>query len=364
MEAMNHSLSGGGRPAAMGPPPGLARYGSAPGSFLAGIADSVMASSGGSGSGSERSPASAGSERMMTRFFTGDSHCLTSESSYRSPEGDATAGSPLVRHSSLPSAFFSHQLADQGEYRFNSLRLSNPMPDEDGLRFGLNLLSLPAGLSSARMIGNYSQAGTENLHVLAHRRQRAQWGFSRQDSLSQISELSIPEVEESDTYHDSDEAAGNASQSYISSNFQLGSWDDTNSITFSAPQSKRIKCNNEDIVASLGDIHSQFSLPRTSSELSELEKYVQIQQDSVPCRVRAKRGCATHPRSIAERERRTRISKRLRKLQDLVPNMDKQTSTSDMLELAIQHIKELQSQVQNLKQEQTNCTCTSKQEKA
>ncbi|XP_042429322.1 transcription factor bHLH128-like isoform X2 [Zingiber officinale] len=330
---MNHSLSGGGRPAAMGPPPGLARYGSAPGSFLAGIADSVMASSGGSGSGSERSPASAGSERMMTRFFTGDSHCLTSESSYRSPEGDATAGSPLVRHSSLPSAFFSHQLADQG-------------------------------LSSARMIGNYSQAGTENLHVLAHRRQRAQWGFSRQDSLSQISELSIPEVEESDTYHDSDEAAGNASQSYISSNFQLGSWDDTNSITFSAPQSKRIKCNNEDIVASLGDIHSQFSLPRTSSELSELEKYVQIQQDSVPCRVRAKRGCATHPRSIAERERRTRISKRLRKLQDLVPNMDKQTSTSDMLELAIQHIKELQSQVQNLKQEQTNCTCTSKQEKA
>lgn len=26
-----------------------------------------------------------------------------------------------------------------------------------------------------------------------------------------------------------------------------------------------------------------------------------ILEDSVPCRVRAKRGCATHPRSIAER---------------------------------------------------------------
>ncbi|KAL3652187.1 hypothetical protein CASFOL_001868 [Castilleja foliolosa] len=38
---------------------------------------------------------------------------------------------------------------------------------------------------------------------------------------------------------------------------------------------------------------------------------------------RAKRGCATHPRSIAERVRRTRISDRIRKLQDLVPNMDK-----------------------------------------
>ncbi|KAL9281155.1 Transcription factor bHLH80 [Arabidopsis thaliana] len=30
-----------------------------------------------------------------------------------------------------------------------------------------------------------------------------------------------------------------------------------------------------------------------------------IFEDSVPCRVRAKRGCATHPRSIAERVRRT-----------------------------------------------------------
>ncbi|KOM51329.1 hypothetical protein LR48_Vigan08g215600 [Vigna angularis] len=46
-------------------------------------------------------------------------------------------------------------------------------------------------------------------------------------------------------------------------------------------------------------------------------------EDSVPCRVRAKRGCATHPRSIAERVRRTRISDRIRKLQELVPNMDK-----------------------------------------
>uniref|UniRef100_A0A6N2MSL4 BHLH domain-containing protein n=1 Tax=Salix viminalis TaxID=40686 RepID=A0A6N2MSL4_SALVM len=53
-------------------------------------------------------------------------------------------------------------------------------------------------------------------------------------------------------------------------------------------------------------------------------------EESVPCRIRAKRGCATHPRSIAERVRRTRISDRIRKLQDLVPNMDKQTNTADM----------------------------------
>eukprot|EP00249_Psilotum_nudum_P007507 c20611_g1_i2 orf=459-1535(+) len=40
-----------------------------------------------------------------------------------------------------------------------------------------------------------------------------------------------------------------------------------------------------------------------------------------PCQARAKRGCATHPRSIAERLRRTRISEKMRKLHELVPNM-------------------------------------------
>lgn len=43
-----------------------------------------------------------------------------------------------------------------------------------------------------------------------------------------------------------------------------------------------------------------LSLPKTSSEMAAIEKFLQF-QDSVPCKIRAKRGCATHPRSIAER---------------------------------------------------------------
>lgn len=39
-----------------------------------------------------------------------------------------------------------------------------------------------------------------------------------------------------------------------------------------------------------------------SSSLTEMD-LDKILEDSVPCRVRAKRGCATHPRSIAERVR-------------------------------------------------------------
>ncbi|CAM8999650.1 unnamed protein product [Rhodiola kirilowii] len=85
-------------------------------------------------------------------------------------------------------------------------------------------------------------------------------------------------------------------------------------------------------------------------------------EDSVPCRVRAKRGCATHPRSIAERVRRTRISDRIRKLQDLVPNMDKQTNTADMLDEAVEYVKYLQKQIQELTDQQKNCKCSSKEQ--
>uniref|UniRef100_A0A1J3HNC5 Transcription factor bHLH80 n=1 Tax=Noccaea caerulescens TaxID=107243 RepID=A0A1J3HNC5_NOCCA len=87
-----------------------------------------------------------------------------------------------------------------------------------------------------------------------------------------------------------------------------------------------------------------------------------ILEDSVPCRVRAKRGCATHPRSIAERVRRTRISDRIRRLQELVPNMDKQTNTADMLEEAVEYVKALQSQIQELAEQQKRCRCKPKEE--
>uniref|UniRef100_A0A803L002 BHLH domain-containing protein n=1 Tax=Chenopodium quinoa TaxID=63459 RepID=A0A803L002_CHEQI len=97
----------------------------------------------------------------------------------------------------------------------------------------------------------------------------------------------------------------------------------------------------------------------TASSLVEMEME-KLLEDSVPCRVRAKRGCATHPRSIAERVRRTRISDRIRKLQELVPNMDKQTNTADMLEEAVEYVKNLQKQIQDLTEQQKKCKCVVK----
>ncbi|GER45190.1 basic helix-loop-helix (bHLH) DNA-bindingsuperfamily protein [Striga asiatica] len=105
---------------------------------------------------------------------------------------------------------------------------------------------------------------------------------------------------------------------------------------------------------------SHMSLPKTSSEMATVENYLHFQQEStvVPCQIRAKRGCATHPRSIAERMRRTRISDNMKKLQDLFPSMDKQINTADMLDLAVEYIKDLQKQVQALTDTKTKCVCS------
>ncbi|KAJ0704573.1 putative transcription factor bHLH family [Helianthus annuus] len=150
-------------------------------------------------------------------------------------------------------------------------------------------------------------------------------------------------------------------------NYPGGSWDDspmlTDGLFLNEFEENQEKLNDQGRItqathAPTGLTH-QLSLPTSSTELSVKEKLMHF-QDNVPLRSRAKRGCATHPRSIAERVRRTRISERMRKLQDLVPNMEKQTSTADMLDLAVEYIKELQNQVETLSDRQRKCTCPHK----
>ncbi|KAK9015245.1 hypothetical protein V6N11_006361 [Hibiscus sabdariffa] len=97
-----------------------------------------------------------------------------------------------------------------------------------------------------------------------------------------------------------------------------------------------------------------LSLPKTYEETDVVETFWQF-QGSVPCKIRAKRGCATHPRSIAERVRRMWISERMRKLQGLFPNIDKQTNTADMLDMAVEYIKDLQRQT--LREAKAKCSC-------
>ncbi|XVF37798.1 hypothetical protein REPUB_Repub20aG0041900 [Reevesia pubescens] len=224
----------------------------------------------------------------------------------------APSSSSLLRQRSSPAGFLSH-------------------------------LNTENGFSVTRGTRNYSSQGGANVnsgHGVS--RLKSQLSFTRQDSLSQISEVSenlVDGVTSSSNHH-------NAAHSFAAAGFGMDSWDNTNSIVFSAPTSKRAKNMDGDIYNCLNALETQFSLPQTTLEMATVEKLLHIPEDSVPCKIRAKRGFATHPRSIAERERRTRISGKLKKLQDLVPNMDKQTSYADMLDLAVQHIKGLQNEVQ------------------
>ncbi|KAL5678063.1 hypothetical protein ACJX0J_014194, partial [Zea mays] len=202
-----------------------------------------------------------------------------------------------------------------------------PRSSEHGQRFGYGAM-LRAGMATAD-----SLAGSGS-------RLKGQLSFSsRQGSLmSQISEMDSEEVGGS-----SPEAAGGG-RGYIPG-YPMGSgsgWEDSSALM--SDNLSGLKRPRDSSEPGQSRITHQFSLPKTSSEMASIDKFLQF-QDAVPCKIRAKRGCATHPRSIAERVRRTKISERIRKLQELVPNMDKQTNTSDMLDLAVDYIKELQKQV-------------------
>ncbi|KAL8216551.1 hypothetical protein R6Q57_023388 [Mikania cordata] len=235
---------------------GLARYRSAPVSFLNTTADSVI---NGSETGQQQHTVGnhmvngGGSAGTPTRFFsppdTTSSQLSSQATSFRLNEF-ATAfnglkpanqsSSPLFRHGSSPAGFL------------NTLVSSTPVTDGRGSRL------------------------------------RSQISFAGTRSFSQLSrkETNV-----------------------------------TNPIVFSSSTSHNKRALEPEF---------NFGLLESGLDGTTLE----LPHDSVPCKIRAKRGCATHPRSIAERERRTRISGKLKKLQDLVPNMDK-----------------------NLKKELQNCSC-------
>ncbi|MED6130891.1 hypothetical protein PIB30_004751 [Stylosanthes scabra] len=270
--------------------PGLTRYGSAPGSLLRTAVDAVIG--GGVGAGGPRH-----THPLMppgSHYFSGESSESTSKVNDNSRsyglQQDAFAGSSssaLLRQRSSPAGFLSH-LAD------------NAGGGGNGGGGGFTITRGGGGGGG----GSYgSNSG----------RLKSQMSFTGQDSLSQISEVSESVVVDAST----SERAYAMDHCWDNSNSNSGS------IVFSAAPSKRSKNIDGDILNCLTALDSQYSLPQTALEMATMEKLMHIPEDSVPCKIRAKRGCATHPRSIAERERRTRISGKLKKLQELVPNMDK-----------------------------------------
>ncbi|XP_071705083.1 transcription factor bHLH128-like [Rutidosis leptorrhynchoides] len=281
---------------------GLARYRSAPVSFLNSTVDSVIngqqqQQGQGQGQGQQQQHTNmvVGGTQTPTRFFT-------------PPD-------------SVPS-----QLSSSGDrLQTTSFRLNEFATAFNGLKGGTTNQIAPSPLfrhgSSPAGFLNTLVSSTQTTDARGNSRLPSQLSFTGTNSFSQISEES----------------------------------DITNSLAFTSSSSSHNKRPKMDING-LNMLESELNFGLSESAL-EAATVMDLPLDSVPCKIRAKRGCATHPRSIAERERRTRISGKLKKLQDLVPNMDKQTSYSDMLDLAVQHIKGLQTHVQSLNKELENCTC-------
>ncbi|KAG9134489.1 hypothetical protein Leryth_021506 [Lithospermum erythrorhizon] len=236
--------------------------------------------------------------------------------------------------------------------------------------------SSPAGYATISDVGSYRVENASNRDLSrSSGRLRGEMNYSSGLSSSSLGMLSRISESENENYGvgtgaDDEENLGNGNgdnDQFYSSSYPFGAWND--SLNFEENLTGIIKREVDDGVKSFGDLQTMevinrppmlshhLSLPKTSSEMAAVEKVLQF-QDTIPCKIRAKRGCATHPRSIAERVRRTKISERMRKLQDLVPNMDKQTNTADMLDLAVEYIKDLQQQHKNLADARSNCTCT------
>ncbi|PIA43240.1 hypothetical protein AQUCO_02000579v1 [Aquilegia coerulea] len=76
---------------------------------------------------------------------------------------------------------------------------------------------------------------------------------------------------------------------------------------------------------------------------------------AVKPRVRARRGQATDPHSIAERLRREKIAERMKNLQELVPNSNK-TDKASMLDEIIEYVRFLQLQVKVLSMSRLGAT--------
>ncbi|OMO80857.1 SWAP/Surp [Corchorus olitorius] len=246
----------------------------------------------------------------------GSSFCHSSscglENSMQAKPGDENGSINLVRQSSSPAEFFSNVLGlDHG---FNvAQKVSSCDGSNDKTRLYNNHIGLSSGpCSFPRHMSQITEAGDESMM----------------------------------------------------SNLRTDSWNNFSpTATPTGTGLKRARDSDGDLFCGLSratsnqDCGDHLSLAKTRPEMAVVDKLWQF-QGSVPCKIRAKRGCATHPRSIAERVRRTRISERMRKLQGLFPNMDKQTNTADMLDMAVEYIKDLQKQVKKLTDTKASRTCT------
>ncbi|KAG6437943.1 hypothetical protein SASPL_102874 [Salvia splendens] len=288
---------------------GLTRYRSAPSSYLT----SLLSSEGGFGEEDfaelfNPRASSPETQVIFSRFMNSTGAAATPPLPPRKPENDDFIQPPpqkLQRHHSNDYSSASQMIFPTTHNSDADASYGKPFPPQIKMEGGGSLIrhsSSPAGL--------FANINFEN--------EFKPMNYTSSPAMNSISEI---------------ESKGNADDDV---DFITGlPWDGSPLLSDSYLNDQKKEAGNNRPKTTLLSHH--LSLPKAAME--------KLLEDSVPCKIRAKRGCATHPRSIAERVRRTKISERMRKLQELVPNMEKQTNTSDMLDLAVDYIKDLQRQV-------------------
>ncbi|KAG8047970.1 hypothetical protein GUJ93_ZPchr0008g13705 [Zizania palustris] len=181
--------------------------------------------------------------------------------------------SSLIRQNSSPAGFLKYLSMENGGGYGSMLR---------------------AGMAGGVDCRNGSSTAATDSPGGSGGRVKGQLSFSsRQGSLmSQISEMGSEELGGS-----SPEDAGGG-RGFLSGYPMSSGWEESPLMSESPSGAKRRRDSSEP--TQNGGLAHQFSLPKSSSEMTAVEKFLQF-QDAVPCKIRAKRGCATHPRSIAER---------------------------------------------------------------
>ncbi|KAG0544233.1 hypothetical protein BDA96_02G257900 [Sorghum bicolor] len=386
--------------------PGLLRYRSAPstllGEVMCGDQDfpAAAAAAGGAGAGHGPPPDhAAAADNVLARFLAGHHHC--SEARDCKPPRPAASAHHFMDEAAAAAASMAASQQQQLMYQSSQQQMAameglyrnvSSGGTEHGAAVGgagnnslIRQSSSPAGfLSHLNMDNGYGSmlragmagGGFRTNGAVSDARLKGQLSFSsRQGSvMSQISEVGSEEL---DGGSSPETAAGSngsgAPRGYsgipgYTMGVSPGAWTDEPSPSptsgakrprdFAGPVPQNVHQQPLAPQLSLPSGNNGGGKPAAASaEMAAIEKFLQF-QDAVPCKIRAKRGCATHPRSIAERVRRTKISERIRKLQELVPNMEKQTNTADMLDLAVDYIKDLQKQVKVLNDGRANCTCS------
>ncbi|GLT96133.1 hypothetical protein SLE2022_137780 [Rubroshorea leprosula] len=333
------------------PSSGLLRFRSAPSSFLSNFSGSLD---------SGVNKVSLDSERLISRFAnsSGGGGDIHDKSRVTAAEAVAvTYANSQQSYSGLPPHYPRHgsvtsfSSAMDGRYEFlaaghqtQGKSVSSSLMRQTSSPPGLFAnISVQDGYATMKGVGNYGGVSGSN---------------------GDISEIESESIETRVPDDDNKLRTSSGDGRFYGTDFLYGSWNDSSNFTENFCGMKREQddrklfsgIQNGDLGGRVQLLSHHLSLPKSSAEMVAMEKYLHF-QDSVPCKIRAKRGCATHPRSIAERIRRTRISERMRKLQELVPNMDKQTNTADMLDLAVDYIKDLQKQFKTLSDIRANCKC-------